>query len=175
VVAGHGGERENAGVRTLAQSTVLAAAGALFGLVVNAVRPAGIAILRPWGGDGEGAAQCAVAAVEPARIEVAEAMHLFAAHEAVFGDVRDAADYATGHVADAVHLPCSAEAPDWLATVAKSSIVVVYGGDAADPDPVAHSLTTNGYRDVRVLSGGFRAWRDAGGSAASGPCEVCGD
>jgi len=76
-------------------------------------------------------------------------------------------------VVDAVHLPCSAEAPEWLVSVAKSSTVVLYGGDDADPDPVAQSLAASGYGDVRVLQGGFRAWRDGGGSAASGPCEIC--
>jgi rhodanese-related sulfurtransferase len=98
---------------------------------------------------------------------------LFEAREAVFGDVRQAAEYAAGHVVDAVHLPCSAEAPDWLANVAKSSTVVLYGASDADADPVAQSLRASGYGDVRVLSGGFPAWQASGGSAASGPCSVC--
>ena len=151
----------------------LTTAGALLGLSVNALHPGGVALLRPWVPENEGTAECAVASVGPTRIDVAAAMRLLAAQEAVFGDVRTASEYAVGHVVDAVHLPCSAEAPDWLASVAKTSTVVLYGGDDGDADPVAQSLAATGYHDVRILSGGFRAWRDAGGSAASGPCEVC--
>jgi rhodanese-related sulfurtransferase len=172
-VAADASERDNAGVRTVLQTIALAMAGALLGLVVNALHPAGVSILRRWVAVNEGTAECAVASVEPAHIDVAAAMRLLAAHEAIFGDVRAAADYAAGHVVDAVHLPCSAEAPEWLATVAKSETVVLYGGDDADPAPVAQSLAASGYGDVRVLSGGFPAWRDNGGSAASGPCEIC--
>ncbi len=160
-------------MRTILRTLVLAIAGALFGLCVNALHPAGVSVLRPWVAENEGTAECAVASVGPARIDVAAAMRLLETHEAVFGDVRAALDYAAGHVVDAVHLPCSAEAPEWLVSVAKSSTVVLYGGDDADPDPVAQSLAASGYGDVRVLQGGFRAWRDGGGSAASGPCEIC--
>jgi len=159
-------------VRTVLQTVALASAGALLGVGVNAIRPDGVSLLRPWAAESDGTAECAVA-LEPARIDVASAMRLFTAHEAVFGDVRAAPEYAAGHVVDAVHLPCSAEAPDWLMSVAKSSTVILYGSDDTDPGPVAQSLAASGYRDVRILSGGFGAWRDAGGSAASGPCEVC--
>jgi len=159
-------------VRTIVQAIALATTGALLGLGVNALRPAGVSVLRPWVGDNDATAECALASADPVRIDVVAAMRLLATHAAVFGDVRGASEYAAGHVVDAVHLPCSAEAPEWLVSVAKTSTVVLYGGDDADPDPVAQSLAANGYRDVRVLSGGFRAWRDGGGSAASGPCEV---
>ncbi len=154
------------------QSFALASIGAVLGLVLNAVRGDGVALLRPFVPEAEGAAECSAPA-GPVEIDVTEAEELLAAHEAVFGDVRSAAEYAGGHVVDAVHLPCSADAPDWLANVAKYSTVVVYGEKDADADLVAHSLSGSGYRDVRVLRGGFAAWRDGGGNAASGPCEVC--
>jgi len=114
-----------------------------------------------------------VASSAPLRIAVDAAERLQGARAAVFGDVRNATEYATGHVVDAIHLPCSADAPVWLANVAKSSTVIVYGASDVDADQVAQSLTASGYQDVRVLSGGFGAWREHGGSAASGPCEVC--
>jgi rhodanese-related sulfurtransferase len=173
-VAGTAAERDNARpVHLLRQSLRLAVAGIMFGLLVNALRSDGVALLRPFAPEAEGAAEC-VAGSAPVRISIAEAERLLRAREAVFGDVRDAAEYAAGHVVDAVHLPCSADAPDWLATVGKASTVVVYGAeDDSDADPVAQSLSANGYRDVRVLSGGFPAWRAGGGSAASGPCQVC--
>jgi rhodanese-related sulfurtransferase len=153
-------------------SLALAFGGALLGLLLNVVRADGVALLRPFTPETTGPAECS-AATGPAEIDVTEAEELLAANEAVFGDVRSAADYASGHVVDAVHLPCSADAPDWLANVAKYSTVILYGEKDADADQVAHSLSAGGYRDVRVLRGGFAAWRDGGGSAASGPCEVC--
>lgn len=156
----------------LPQSVALAAAGAVLGLVVNAVRPDGVALLHPWASEVEGTAECAVAAVST-RIGIDEARRLQETHAAVFGDVRGAAEYAAGHVTDSVHLPCSADVPAWLAAVGKSSTVVLYGADDSDAEPVAQSLRASGYQDVRVLSGGFAAWRASGGSAASGPCEAC--
>jgi rhodanese-related sulfurtransferase len=156
----------------LRQSFGLAVVGAALGLLVNAVRSEGVPLLRPWASEPDATAECALAAA-PARIGVADAERLLKMHQATFGDVRGAAEYAAGHVVDAVHLPCSADAPDWLASVAKSSIVVLYGAEDSDADPVAQSLSASGYHDVRVLRGGFPAWRASGGSAASGPCEVC--
>lgn len=166
-------QSENAGrMRVLVHTAGLTALGALFGLFVNALRPDGIALFRPFVTEAEGAAEC-VAASMPTRVDVAEARHLLEAREAVFGDVRSAAEYAAGHVSDAVHLPCSADAPRWLASVDKAATVVVYGTRDAEADQVAQSLGANGYQDVRVLTGGFSAWQDGGGSAASGPCEAC--
>ncbi len=153
-------------------SLVLASLGAALGLLLNVGRSDGVALLRPFVPEVEGAAECS-APTGPVEIDVTQAEELLAAHEAVFGDVRSAAEYGSGHVVDAVHLPCSADAPDWLANVAKYSTVIVYGEQDTDADLVAHSLSGSGYRDVRVLRGGFAAWRDGGGNAASGPCEVC--
>jgi len=158
----------------LRHSAGLAFAGAALALLLNAVRADGVALFRPFVPETKGVAECSVATGPPA-IDVADAESLLAAHEAVFGDVRTAAEYAGGHVVDAVHLPCSADAPDWLGNVAKYSTVILYGEKDADADQVAHSLLAAGYRDVRVLRGGFAAWRDGGGLAASGPCDVCGD
>src|SRR5262245_25969918 len=101
-------------------SFVLASLGAALALLVNVVRSDGVALLRPFAPDAEGAAECS-APTGPVEIDVTEAEELLAAHEAVFGDVRSAAEYAGGHVVDAVHLPCSADAPEWLANVAKYS------------------------------------------------------
>jgi rhodanese-related sulfurtransferase len=153
-------------------SVALAFTGAVLGLLLNALRGDGVALSRPFAPETEGSAECSAAA-GPEEIDVAAAEELLAAHEAVFGDVRSAAEYAGGHVVDAVHLPCSADAPEWLANVAKYSTVILYGEKDTDADQVAQSLSAGGYRDVRVLRGGFASWRDGGGSAASGPCEVC--
>jgi len=174
MVAGRGVRGENAHTMAglLRQTAALACAGAGTALLLNAARADGVAILRPFTPETQGASECSVAA-GPAEIGVTDAEALLAANEAVFGDVRSAADYATGHVVDAVHLPCSADAPEWLANVAKYSTVILYGERDADADQVAHSLAAAGYRDVRVLRGGFAAWRDGGGLAASGPCDVC--
>ncbi len=159
-------------VQAVLGSVALAVVGAALGFVINGVRPDGVPLFRPFVADGLGTAEC-VASSAPARIDVGDAERLQAARGAVFGDVRTADEYAAGHVVDAIHLPCSADAPVWLGNVAKSSTVIVYGGSEADADQVAQSLAANGYVDVRVLDGGFAAWRDQGGSAASGPCEVC--
>jgi rhodanese-related sulfurtransferase len=160
-------------VRVVRQSLMLVLAGAALGLLVNVLRSDGVALLRPYVPEMDGVAEC-VASPGPRRIDAAEAVRLQQASAIVFGDVRSADEYAAGHVVDAVHLPCSADAPAWLADVPKASTVIVYGATDASAEQVAQSLTASGYRDVRILSGGFGAWRAHGGAAASGPCEVCG-
>src|SRR5689334_25052828 len=112
VVAGEAAGRENAAPMgsSIRHSATLAVLGALGGLLVNAIRADGVAILRPFEPETHGATECSVAA-GPAEIGVTEAERLLAENEAVFGDVRPASEYAEGHVVDAVHLPCSADAP----------------------------------------------------------------
>ena len=61
-------------VRTIVQAIALATTGALLGLGVNALRPAGVSLLRPWVGDNDATAECALASADPVRIDAVAAV-----------------------------------------------------------------------------------------------------
>jgi rhodanese-related sulfurtransferase len=139
----------------------------------NAVRKDGIPV---W--NYEPAAACSGAV--PTRTEVGVVSPESLAEECGNGDIvvadaRSAERFAMGHIAGAVHLPCSAS--DDAARVVDSLLngkqdLVVYGESEAEARPVAEALAR---RDeprirVRVLRGGFQGWASQGLACASGGC-----
>lgn len=147
-------------------------AGALAGLLLNVLRPGGLALGQPIADQMVLPSEACLALPAQARVDVTEALRLHRGGEAAFADVRSGDDYASGHVSDAFHLPCSSAAPEWLGAILLSATVVVYGADG-DSDQVAKALIASGYRDVRVLDGGFAAWHEADGPAQAGECQAC--
>jgi rhodanese-related sulfurtransferase len=78
-------------------------------------------------------------------------------------DVRSDADWQTGHVRDAKHvdrgeieLEIEEEIPDL------DQRIICYCGGGSRSALVAESLQKMGYRNVRSMKGGFRAWQAAG-------------
>src|SRR5262249_33782392 len=110
-------------------------------------------------------------------ISPVEASHLCGRSGVVFADTRSAAEFAEGHVADAVHLPCDASAQGAEAGLRKldpAQTIIVYGASSDDGRAVAETLRRRGLvADLRVLAGGFHAWAQAGLACASGPCKDC--
>lgn len=164
----------------LRQVVLLAAAGAVAGLVANVASPRPARLGRPVHAAAEsGAGACLVdpAATVP-RIGLAEATALCHACAAGFVDARSAREYAAGHVSGAVHLPPSGhpDEADVLARLATFQAVVVYDGEESCQlaEGVAHRLTALGLRGVRVLAGAWPAWVAAGGPGSSGACAACG-
>jgi 3-mercaptopyruvate sulfurtransferase SseA len=166
----------------LRETALVLAAGGLLGLGANAVSPRPAPLGQPVHSVAEsGVGQCSVpgaAAAAPApRIGVEEAKALCDACRAGFVDARTAAEFAAGHVSNAVHLPPAGH-PDEasaIATLRASALVVVYDGDygCALADEVAERLSRAGLPDVRVLAGAWPAWVAAGGAGTSGYCPDC--
>jgi rhodanese-related sulfurtransferase len=159
-------------MRTVWQFVVIAVSGGLVGLVGNVVRPDGLVLGEPVVPQAVSSAETCAGPESQPRIDVAEALQLYGGIGVAFADVRSAHEYATGHIADALHLPCSSAAPAWLEAISHPTTVVVYGEDGG-ADQVAQALSAGGYRDVRVLDGGFAAWREGGGASQAGECEGC--
>jgi 3-mercaptopyruvate sulfurtransferase SseA len=92
-------------------------------------------------------------------------------------DARPGSRYAEGHVAGALHLPCSArssDAAESLSHLVGIRSLVVYGDSTAEALAVAESVRRRApHLEVRVLDGGFSAWSQAGLACASGPCDQC--
>jgi rhodanese-related sulfurtransferase len=151
-------------------------AGALAGLGINAGRAAPLA-LRGF----EPQVVCSAGAEEGAppiaQVSAAAASSMCAHEGVVFADTRSAAEYAEGHVANAIHLPCDASksgADSAIERLGPARTIIVYGTSTDDGHEVAETLRTRGLRgDLRVLEGGFAAWEKQGLACASGPCHEC--
>ena len=95
--------------------------------------------------------------------------------EASWGD--DAKDYKAGHIQGAVHMNTDEveEGPVWNRLkdnelekfalkngITKDTTVILYGSDSMPAFRVAVILKYMGVNDVRVINGGFTAWKNAG-------------
>ncbi len=84
-------------------------------------------------------------------------------------DVRTSEEYAEGHVAGALWAPGgqAVQATDEYIAVRAATVVLVCDGFVRSV-MTASWLKRMGLRNVTVLAGGLPAWKDAGGSVASG-------
>lgn len=163
---------------SLLRALLLVVAGASAGLAYNAVRKDGIRF-----GAFEAPVVCdqAEAAGAPLEIGPAEVAGLCGRPEVVVADARPANRFAEGHVAGAIHLPCSASgavASEALSHLDGKKTIVIYGETTEDARPVAASLRRRIHDPalrVAVLTGGFQAWSEGGQACASGPCDTCKD
>ena len=170
-------------MRVVPQILVLSAAGVLFGFAANALSPhpakVGVAVHTVA---ESGIGQCEAAgggvAGRVKRIEVWEAEDMCVACTAGFVDARSASSYEMGHIAGAIHLPPMGHADEAAAIkkLREFPLVIVYDGDqeCALAQRVAERLQQSGLKDVRVLTGAWQAWAQAGGPSLSGSCSICG-
>jgi len=91
------------------------------------------------------------------------ATQLINRQNAVLLDVRDAKEYAAGHLPNAVHVPLS-ELPGRGSELAKlvSRPVIAYCERGQRSRAAGSALAKLGFADIYQLTGGFRAWKDAG-------------
>ncbi len=165
----------------LRHAALLVAVGGLTSLAVNAARPDGLPLrdaIAATSGAAEGAS-CVPAVGHVADVTYEEA-RILATAGASFVDARPGAAYALGHVEGAHHLPSRGDCPakeQVLAALRLAPVVIVYDadGDCALARPLADRLANEGVTDVRVLLGGFPAWKAADAPSASGTCDGCGE
>ncbi|HEY2712696.1 MAG TPA: rhodanese-like domain-containing protein [Chthoniobacterales bacterium] len=78
-------------------------------------------------------------------------------------DVRAEEDWAAGHVQGAKHLPRAEVELEIEAMVPDlNQRIICYCGGGSRSALAAESLQRMGYRNVRSMTGGFRAWKEAG-------------
>jgi rhodanese-related sulfurtransferase len=155
---------------------ILAVVGAIGGAAVNSLRPdrVAFALSEPVGTCSAPQASSAVEQLTPS-----EVTDLCSEGGVTVVDVRPEEQFVAGHVADAVHLPCSATtgaADDVLGRLVDDGRIVLYGQGTQDALEVAESLARRaspGASKVAILVGGFKAWDQAGLACSSGPCEHC--
>jgi len=100
-------------------------------------------------------------------ITLEEAEDLWAGGGAVFFDARPAVPYGEGHVPGARNLALNESGPRLTADVQdilRERTLVVYceGGDCQSSLLLAKRLHDEGFKDVRVVTGGWEEWKKAG-------------
>ncbi len=97
-------------------------------------------------------------------VNPAQATHLINREDAIIIDVREPAEFAAGHVLGARNVPLArlaAPTPDLLKR--KERPVIVYcDGRGERAGKAAAALKKHGFSRVTNLSGGLKAWQDAG-------------
>jgi rhodanese-related sulfurtransferase len=91
-----------------------------------------------------------------------EAVQLINRRDAVMLDVRDAGDYAAGHITHAKHIP-EAQLSERLKELErfKTRPIVVYCKTGSRATAVTGLLRKNGYTEVFALRGGVLAWQQS--------------
>lgn len=95
-----------------------------------------------------------------ATVTPAELVRLVNHEQAVVIDVRDGKEYNSGHIVDSINVPHSAvEANMDRLEKYKSTPVVVVCNLGQHAGTVGKKLRSQGFKDVRRLSGGISEWR----------------
>jgi rhodanese-related sulfurtransferase len=156
------------------RAALLLLGGSLVGFGVHTLRPGALSLaaFQPptaCHGPEEGGL--------PEFIEPDEATSLCGQPDVTFADARPATQYAEGHIADALHVPCEGSvsiAPAVGRRLEGSRLVVVYGQTSEEGAVTAEALRRrHPGASVRALRGGFAAWEARGFACAAGPCVEC--
>lgn len=150
------------------------AAGALAGLLSNALSPRRIPLVGEWAKSYGVPSAGGAHAPTHGNVEIglAEASRLFDGG-ALFIDARPARQYAAGHIPGAASFPeeeASERIEEALLLCAEVETAVVYcqGIDCDEAHLLARTLRAAGIDGVRVFAGGLDEWRAAGRGSASG-------
>jgi rhodanese-related sulfurtransferase len=96
-------------------------------------------------------------------VDTGRAIQLINREDALVVDVRDAGDYAAGHILGAKNLPL-ARIEEGGGDIAKrkEKPLIVYDDGGESSAKAAAALKKQGFTQVASLSGGLGAWRQAG-------------
>ena len=150
-------------ISSVPRAMVIVLLGIAIGLAGNEISPLGLPLIAP-----------------PARAHQAEAFisldqaeRLWRGGAALFLDAREPADYAAGHIGNALNLPAQSFAEHFgeLAPMigAASELVLYCDGKECDlSHRLAESLRQAGFTNAHILSNGWSGWRQAGLPTTSG-------
>ena len=153
----------------------LAVASLLAGLVVNYLRAAPLPLVYQTP-EQRLAAELTTLVEAPAfrlsdadTIPLAQLRSVIGDHQTIILDARAAPFYQQGHIPGALNLSRDEFAADYrrlrpTLDAAKDKSIVIYcsGGDCHDSRMVASALLSLGFSHVRVFTGGWSGWTEAG-------------
>jgi rhodanese-related sulfurtransferase len=94
-------------------------------------------------------------------VTIAEATHLINREDALVLDVRDPGEYGAGHILGAKNVPLS-RLNDAEVTKRKDRPMIVYDEGGERSSKAVATLKKRGFTRVVNLTGGLRAWQQAG-------------
>lgn len=139
---------------SLACAAAIVVLAAALGLLANAVSGASVPLIAESASPGR-------------PVELVEARRDHENDSATFVDARRNDDYRAGHIAGALSTPLAERAAalnDLRRELPRTRRLVVYceGGECTSAIELSAWLVGNGWRDVRVLDGGYPVWAAAG-------------
>lgn len=141
----------------LSQALLLILLGTGLGLAVNQVSPRGLPLIAPP----------KAAPVPSEFIALEQAKLLWQGGEALFLDAREPADYAAGHIGNALNLPAQSFAQHFgnvapLLTPEQTLVLYCDGLECDLSHRLAASLRQQGFTNIHLLHHGWTVWRQAG-------------
>ena len=144
----------------------------LLGVTVNAMRSGGIPLVQKGAPvstvkHGAKADSMATETVAAGSVSLAEMKRIYDAGTAYIIDARDPAEYNEGHIPGAINIPYD-RLPEFLdmlsSEVPMDGEVIIYcrGPECDFSDQLATELKILGYQNVRVFTGGWQYWIEAG-------------
>ena len=138
------------------QAMAIGLFGAGLGLAANLISPHGIPLMS---GQVAGRAETF--------LPLEKAAQLWRAGGALFLDAREPADYAAGHIGNALNLPAQSFAEHFGEVgplLTPDTVIVIYcdGSECELSAQLAGRLREQGQKQVHVLFNGWTAWRTAG-------------
>ncbi|MCK8601866.1 rhodanese-like domain-containing protein [Desulfoferrobacter suflitae] len=157
------------GLKGMRQAAAIFLFSALLALLVNALRPGGLA----WFGDWTPEAQPTLETGENLIISLQEAEAFYYAEAALMLDARSPEEYVAGHIAGARNLPWEqfdARMNEVMQDVGREDLIITYcDGDSCNlSQEVALALMDRGYTNVRVLVNGWTLWQENSLPVATG-------
>ena len=142
---------------SLPQALILVLLGAGLGLAANQISPRGLPLITPP----------KQAYKAEAFIALDQAKQLWHRSAALFLDAREPADYAAGHIGNALNLPAQSFAQHFgkiAPLLTRESPLILYcdGPDCELSHRLRESLRQLGYTNTHLLFNGWTAWRQAG-------------
>ena len=132
------------------------------GLVANAVRSGGIAMIGDWSAK----ARLTTSTGESLIVSLSEAEKMFTNKAALFMDARSKQEYDAGHIQGAISLPWHEVEQRFMEVVERippDRLIIIYcdGETCALSKDLALFLKEMGYEKVRVLVNGWSLWKGA--------------
>jgi rhodanese-related sulfurtransferase len=150
-------------IKTSRQVLFIALIVLVAGFVSNRFRSDKIPLVENWSEKSN----LVTSSGEKLEISLSEATNLFEEKKAVFIDARSREEYLTGHIKGAISLPY--KEADWkfveaMAGISEDSVIITYcdGQTCELSMELAVFLRNAGYKNVKVLSNGWTAWKQNG-------------
>lgn len=151
--------------RACRQALMITAAAVVLGLVVNALRPQGLDLVRST--DPALPATSAAESAGPQSVKLKAALELLKSGTAIIIDARSEFDYAAGHIETARNLQeinLDAWMPDFFNSTPPETALIVYcsGPRCQLAERLAIRLFGLGFTNVHVLTAGWKGWQARG-------------